>query len=113
VLAAYPAQQLRRRRTLAGDLAIDPVEAIHDHLARRNDRVIDVLSQHLAGTTFSSHVVAAPVQSTIDRRMMETDADLLILGAKGHGVVERILLGSVSFHYAIVNLPYSVLVLRA
>jgi len=113
VLAAYPAQQLRRRRTLAGDLAIDPVEAIHDHLARRNDRVIDVLSHHLAGTTFSSHVIAAPVQSAIDQRMMEADADLLILGARGHGFVERILLGSVSFHYAIVNLPYSVLILRA
>jgi len=113
VLTAYPAEQIQIFRSLVGDMVVDPADAIHDNLAKRNDTVIDILSHHLTGTTFASHVAAVTVQEAIAQRMAESDADLLILGAKGHGFVERILLGSVSFHHAVVNHPYSVLILRA
>jgi hypothetical protein len=39
-------------------------------------------------------------------------ADLLILGAKGHGFLERITMGSVSLRQAIAGM-YSTLILRA
>jgi len=113
VLSAYPNDQIQRVRTLIGEMAVDPAEAIRDHLCERNAIVMDILSHHLGqGTTFTSQVTPEPVQQAIAHTMAETEADLLILGAKGHGFVERLLLGSVSFRHAVVNAPYSVLILR-
>jgi len=114
VLTAYPNDQIQRLRTLIGEMAVDPAEAVRDHLCARNALVTDILSHHLApGTTFTSRVTPEPVQQAIAQTMAEAEADLLILGAKGHGFVERLLLGSVSFRHAVMNVPYSVLILRA
>jgi nucleotide-binding universal stress UspA family protein len=44
--------------------------------------------------------------------MAQTKADLLIVGAQGHGFFDRVLLGSVSLH-EVVSESYPVLVLRA
>lgn len=43
--------------------------------------------------------------------MDETSSDLMILGARGHGLLERVFIGSLALH-AVVAEPYSVLVLR-
>lgn len=43
--------------------------------------------------------------------MDESSSDLMILGAKGHGLFDRIFIGSLALH-AVVAEPYSVLVLR-
>lgn len=51
--------------------------------------------------------VAQAIETTLDA----SDADLLILGAKGHSFLERLTLGSTSFH-AVTTCPKSVLVLR-
>lgn len=46
------------------------------------------------------------------RKVMEdTGADLLILGAKGHGLVSRVFIGSLALHMVVAE-PYSLLVLR-
>jgi len=47
----------------------------------------------------------------VQQCMEDTKSDLLILGAKGHGFMERLLVGSFTLH-AVVAEPYSVLVLR-
>ena len=44
--------------------------------------------------------------------MAEEQADLLILGSHGHGALERLALGSVSFHQVVAT-PHNVLVVRA
>lgn len=113
VLSAYSQEGLRSLGPLVGRVAIDPAEAIREELSARNDTVIEVLSRHLTETTFSSHVVAGSVHEAIDDTLAETKADLLILGAKGHGFVERTLLGSVSFRQAVTAGRHSVLILRA
>ncbi|RYG31629.1 universal stress protein, partial [bacterium] len=43
--------------------------------------------------------------------MSETGSDLLILGARGHGLIERLLIGSLALHVVVAE-PYSVMVLR-
>jgi nucleotide-binding universal stress UspA family protein len=43
--------------------------------------------------------------------LQRTGAELLILGAQGHGFIDRLFVGSVSFHQ-LVAAPYSVFVLR-
>lgn len=43
--------------------------------------------------------------------MESTGADLLIVGAQGHGFLERLLIGSVSLHQ-VMNEPYPVLLIR-
>lgn len=43
--------------------------------------------------------------------MKETGADLLILGAQGHGFVQRLLVGSTSLHQLVAE-PYPVLLIR-
>ncbi len=47
----------------------------------------------------------------IAETMQEAPADLLIMGAQGHGYFERLRLGSQSFHQ-VVNTPHNVLILR-
>ncbi len=51
-----------------------------------------------------------PAES-LRNQMEERSADLLILGARGHGVIERIFIGSLALHIVVAE-PYSVLVLR-
>lgn len=47
----------------------------------------------------------------IRKAVEDVGADLLIVGARGHGLIERVLIGSFTLH-AVVAEPYSVLVLR-
>lgn len=50
-------------------------------------------------------------REVIADQMEKTKSELLIMGARGHSLTERITLGSVSMHF-VVNTPYSTLVLR-
>lgn len=43
--------------------------------------------------------------------MEQTDSDLLILGARGHGLMKRVLIGSLALHMVVAE-PFSVMVLR-
>jgi hypothetical protein len=51
------------------------------------------------------------VNATLRELMRTEQADLLVLGAQGHGFLDRMRSGSVSFHQ-VVGESYSVLVLR-
>jgi nucleotide-binding universal stress UspA family protein len=44
--------------------------------------------------------------------MLDTQADILVMGAQGHGFVERVFIGSVSLHQALYE-PYPVMIVRA
>lgn len=50
--------------------------------------------------------------NVLRKRMYDGKADLLILGAQGHGFLSRLLIGSLSLH-AVVAEPFSVMVIRA
>lgn len=60
---------------------------------------------------FSSEAVHGRPGPVLDEAYASQKADLLILGAQGHGFFERFTLGSVSFHQ-VVSTRHNVLVLR-
>jgi nucleotide-binding universal stress UspA family protein len=61
--------------------------------------------------TIETALYTQPIHEAIDRALDQASAELLILGAKGHSLLERLTLGSVSLHQAISG-PCSVLILR-
>jgi nucleotide-binding universal stress UspA family protein len=64
-----------------------------------------------AGFTCSGEVIDAPVYEAIDRTMALTKADLLILGAQGHGFMRRLIVGSTALHEVVAE-PHPVLIVR-
>jgi nucleotide-binding universal stress UspA family protein len=110
VLTAYPRESVEAIRPFLPEYVLDPASWIDDSLRQRNDRVIGLLAP--LGCAFDGRVVNDTPNAVIKQTMEETGADLLILGAQGHGWVERLTLGSVSFHQVVAE-PFSVLVLRA
>lgn len=52
------------------------------------------------------------VNKVIDETMKDVSADLLVLGAHGHGIVERLMVGSVAFHQ-VVRTTHNVFLVRA
>lgn len=63
------------------------------------------------GIECGHRLVPGHPNEAIDTVMKETEADLLIMGARGHGFWDRFRLGSVS-HYQVVATPHNVLVIR-
>jgi nucleotide-binding universal stress UspA family protein len=82
---------------------LDEVQAKTDNLARAFE---------LFGATSRAVVRRGFPTEEIANEMRETQADVLILGAQGHGFFDRVLLGSISLH-EVVSETYPVLVLRA
>ncbi len=93
--------------------APDIQEAIIDWekmLHHRSEAIAEKLKALAPTVTIS--VKQGHANDVISNRMKEVGADLLIMGAKGHGFLERLGVGSVSFHQ-VVNDEHSVLLLRA
>lgn len=110
VMTAYPKHAIEGMQPFLPDFVLDPTQWIEQGLARRNAEVAAKLSP--LGCVFDSRVVDGDVHDAIQQVMHDTKADLLILGAQGHGFVDRLTLGSVSFREALAE-PHSVLMLRA
>ncbi len=75
------------------------VEWIIEQLHERNRQVCERL-RPLRAACESVVVEGLPIPS-IREAMNQTQSQLLILGAKGHGLIERLSLGSVSYHFAV------------
>jgi nucleotide-binding universal stress UspA family protein len=86
------------------------VEWIIEQLHERNRLVCERL-RPLNAACESVVVEGLPIPS-IREAMEATQSQLLILGAKGHSLLERLSLGSVSYHFA-VGEPVNLLLLRA
>jgi nucleotide-binding universal stress UspA family protein len=82
---------------------------IEDHLHEKNRTLCEKLNWK--SMEIESYVVEAEPTEAINTAMKESEADLLIMGAQGHGFIERLALGSVSFHQVVAE-PHPVLVLR-
>jgi nucleotide-binding universal stress UspA family protein len=84
-------------------------------IVMRSESIIERLRGKIGSreTTFRAHIAPGKPREVIAQAMAQTGTELLILGAKGHSMVERLMLGSVSFEQAIGEHPYSVLILKA
>lgn len=85
------------------------VEWIIEQLHERNRQVCERL-RPLNASCESMVIEGLPIPA-IRAAMQEAQAQLLILGAKGHSLLERLSLGSVSYHFAIGE-PMNLLILR-
>jgi nucleotide-binding universal stress UspA family protein len=85
-------------------------EWIDDRLADRNCEWVDRLTE--AGYRAQCRVMRMNANDAIRRAMQDSQADLLVMGAQGHGFLDRLLIGSVSLHQAMYE-PYPVLIVRA
>lgn len=85
-------------------------ENLQAHLENLNAITARRLNE-LGEFQWQSRVIKGEPIPTIRKTPKDTESDLLIIGAKGKGAVERFLLGSVSHHF-LVGEPFSLLLLR-
>lgn len=83
---------------------------VRGRLTERNNEVCDLLKP--LGARCEGRIVSTDPISAIHSTMTELKADLLILGAQGHGFIERLMVGSISL-YEIIAEPFNTLVLRS
>jgi nucleotide-binding universal stress UspA family protein len=81
-----------------------------DRLSRENLEVCGRFKGLVRSCT--QRVERGDANAAIRTVMRQENADLLILGAQGHGFLDRLQHGSVSFHQVVAE-SYSVLLLRA
>jgi len=82
---------------------------IEGELQKKCESLVGLLSQ--SGYEADYELTAGNPNNAIRQAMEKTGSELLILGAQGHGFIERLFVGSVSFHQLVAE-PYSVLILR-
>ena len=113
VLTAFPEESLNNVQSYLPNLVVSPAVAMRHDLEERNRSLMGRLRAVFGdGTiTITAKVSGEPVEAAITGAMQDADADLLLVGAQGHSLLERLTLGSIAFRQAM-TAPYSVLVLR-
>jgi nucleotide-binding universal stress UspA family protein len=113
ILTSYPEGELKAMDPLLPAMGISVTQAVHDQLCVLNAALMKRLQGcfHPSLTTMDSVVSPLPVHEAIAAQMKASDADLLILGAQGHGFLERLTMGSVALREAL-TLAHSTLVIR-
>lgn len=82
---------------------------VEDRVRSRSAAIAERLGAK--GIETDVRILQAEPREAIAAAMEETKADLLVMGARGHGLKERLVLGSVAMHEVVVA-PHSVLVIR-
>jgi nucleotide-binding universal stress UspA family protein len=84
-------------------------KTLHQKLTALSEASVAKLRE--AGYTAHYEMKPGNVHDAINRAMTEIKPDLLILGAQGHGFLDRLLVGSVALHH-VVSEPHSLLIIR-
>jgi nucleotide-binding universal stress UspA family protein len=111
VMTAYPFELPDVARSVMPHFKGDLPGWIAANLAAENQKVIDRLAAGLS-CEFKSRVIDGSPEQGIDTAMAEAAANLLILGAQGHGFIQRAMVGSVSHHQALYG-KHDTFILRA
>ncbi len=82
---------------------------IREKLEERSQKVVEKFKR--AGFDAEGVVLDAHPNEAMHSVMVDTNSDLLVMGAQGHGFLDRLRMGSKSFHQ-VISERYSVLVLR-
>jgi nucleotide-binding universal stress UspA family protein len=109
LMTAYPAGLPSLIRQMLPAYDGDVARMIEDGLEARNAEA----ARGLASSPWRvrTRVLAGDPHSAIEQAMTETGADLLIMGAQGHGFIERVRSGSTSLHEAVAG-RHHLLILR-
>jgi nucleotide-binding universal stress UspA family protein len=94
-------------------LAVDHADRIEDEMRAAAQQTVDDACRHLArpGLSVNTAVLSGRPASAIVDRARGMSADLIVLGSRGHGTIESMLLGSVSAE-VVDHAPAPVLVAR-
>lgn len=111
ILSAFPHRMASTLGQLMPDMAVNIRPWVEQQLAEKNESLMRKLAD-IGPIVTESIVTREPIQKAIMETMREREADLLILGAQGHGFFGRAMLGSVSYPQAISE-SHSVMILRA
>lgn len=79
-------------------------------IQQRHEHLVSELSA--MGIQVETVISEDAVKPAIHKAMAESNADLLVMGAHGHGFIERLVLGSIALH-EVVREPHNVLLMRA
>jgi nucleotide-binding universal stress UspA family protein len=111
VLTAYDIDHVQRKG--APEDLIQPQskleEAMKEHLQTKGGEVKRMIEQ--AGYSSELHVLSGSAVHVLGDHMKKSGADLLIVGAQGHGFFERLMVGSTALQQ-VTSAPYPVLVIR-
>jgi nucleotide-binding universal stress UspA family protein len=110
IVSCLPAPLCQALEAAPREAARQSAEQATADLAQQNENLAAELSG--LGANVKTMVLAKPPLEAIPEVMKTTGANLLILGAHGHGFFDRIALGSVS-HTLVTKLSCSVMVLRS
>lgn len=106
----WKAQGVRRITIVTAKRAApDPGLQIDFDFEAQNAEICNRLGA--AGIECDHRLITGHPNEAIEQVMAETSADLLIMGARGHGFWDRFRLGSVS-HFQVVATPHNVLIIR-
>ena len=82
---------------------------VRDHCLKESAKVAEKLKS--IAPEVNVIVQEGESNEVIRNTMTSSDADLLIMGAQGHGFLDRLVIGSTSHHHFVAE-PYPVLLLR-
>lgn len=88
----------------------EAASTVKDFLAHRSESAKAKLAA--LGCPVESLVIEGDANTVLSHAMKEHRADLIVMGAKGHGFLERLFLGSIALHH-VVREDYNVLLVRA
>ena len=109
LLTVFPEELVKAMTSVMDHFKGDVAGWLRRELEGANQKALEPLAN--LGKEHVSRVESGLVGDTIARVMKEEKADLLVLGAQGHGFLDRLTVGSVSLDQ-VVSRPYSVLVVR-
>ncbi len=109
VMTAFPGEVGLAIRPLLGQLPIDFHAWARGKFIEEQEKALTKLRQ--AGYKAQAEIREEPVHKAIANSMREHKADLLVLGSQGHDFLDRLKVGSVSFHETIYG-PHSTLIIR-
>jgi len=109
VVTAFDDTLLRSRAADTGVAGVSAADAVRDAISNRTNSIAKRLK--LISPKTHCSVVVGTASDSLRQVAEETSADVIIVCAKGHSMLERLTLGSTSLDLAI-HAPCSVLVLR-
>ena len=109
LVTVFPEQLIKALSSMMDHFKADIASWIREELDKSNKRSLEPFEKLGYGCT--SRVESGNVGDTLARVMAEEQADLLVVGAQGHGFIDRLTMGSISLDQ-VASRPYSVLILR-
>lgn len=111
LVSALDTQMAAAGLTLGEGVLISPAPDRQPEIETRTAALAERVGNSL-GCQVETRVVREPPIPVIASTCADSGADLLVLGAKGHGLLHRVLLGSLAMHFVLAS-PCSLLLMRA